>query len=236
MRTWQRALLVMSGTVPLLGLFSRPPDTMLLFYTIFVVALLSRNRLTTLIEHWPGRSSLHLLILFWLSGLLAEALAWTTNFLKEAPEPGLFHPQLFPDLIMGIGFYGGWALAWLLAFRWFRFTLREAFIVTGLQGIFFEQLGAVFLKMLGVFASNPLMSMLLGVYVFLVHGSVTGLALVPLLGRFDRPHRSRHWVRFPVVIALMVSLGFMGTWLIGACALLLGGLPEKRPIVEDLFW
>ena len=236
MKSWKNALLVVSGLVPLLGLFSRPPGTMLLIYTFFVVVFLFRNKLTALFEHLPGHTFLHLFILFLLSGSLTETLAWIGNFLKGAQEPALFHPQLIPDLILGIGFYGGWAIAWLIAFRWFRFTLLEAFVVTGFQGIFFEQLGAVFVEMLSVFASNPLLSILLGAYVFLVHGSVTGLAFAPLIRRFDLPHRSRHWVRFPVVIALMISLAFIGTWLMNTCALLFGGLPAKRSIVEYPFW
>ncbi len=236
MKSWKNALLVVSGLVPLLGLFSRPPETMLLIYTFFVVAFLFRGNLAAFLERLHGHASLHLFILFLISGSLTETLAWIGNFLKGAREPALFHPQLIPYLILGIGFYGGWAIAWLIAFRWFRFTLLEAFVVTGFQGIFFEDLGAVFVKMIVVFASNPLQSILLGVYVFVVHGSVTGLAFAPLIRRFDIPHRSRHWVRFPVVIALMVSLAFIGTRLIATCAFLFGGLPDKRSIVEYPFW
>ena len=236
MKSWKNALLVVSGLVPLLGLFSRPPDTMLLIYTFFVVAFLFRGNLAAFLERLPGHASLNLFILFLISGSLTETLAWIGNFLKGAREPALFHPQLIPDLILGIGFYGGWAIAWMIAFRWFRFTLLEAFVVTGFQGIFFEELGAVFVKMIVVFASNPLQSVFHGFYIFAVHGSVTGLAFAPLIRRFDVPHRSRHGVRFPVVIALMVSLAFMGTWLINTCALLFGGLPAKRSIVEYPFW
>ncbi len=209
---------------------------MLPIYTIFVAAVLFRRKLTSLLEHLPGHTSLHLFILVLLSGSLTEILAWTNNFLRGSQEPALFHPQLIPNLILGTGFYGGWATAWLITFRWFRFTLLEVFVVTGFQGIFFEQLGAVFLTMLRVFANNPLLSILLGVYVFVVHGSITGSAFASLIDRFDLPHRSRHWVRFPVVIALMVSLAFVGTWLVNALALLLGGLPTKRSIVEHPFW
>ena len=207
-----------------------------LIYAVFVVVFLFRGKLSVLVECLPGRASLQFFILFLLSGSLTEILAWISNYLKEAPEPALFQPQLIPDLILGIGFYGGWAIAWLIAFRWFRFTLLEAFVVTGFQGIFFEQLGAVFVEMLSVFASNPLLSILLGVYVFAVHGSVTGLAFAPLIRRFDIPQRSRCWVRFPVVIALMVSLAFIGTWLMNTCAFLFGGLPAKCSIVEYPFW
>ena len=236
MKSWKNGLLVVSGLVFLLGLFSRPPDTMPLIYAFFVLVYLFRNKLNALFKHLSGHTSLHLFILFLLSGSLTEILAWIGNFLKGAQEPALFHPQLIPDLILGIGFYGGWAIAWLIAFRWFRFTLLEAFVVTGFQGIFFEQLGSVFLEMLTLFPSNPFLSLLLGAYVFVVHGSITGLAVTPLIHHFDLPHRSRHWVRFPVIIALMVSLAFIGTWLIATCAFLFGGLPAKRSIVEHPFW
>lgn len=236
MKSWKTALFVVSGLVPLLALLSRPPDMMPLIYAVFVVVFLFRGKLTVLVERLPGRASLQFLILFLFSGSLTEVLAWISNYFKEAPEPALFHPQLIPDLILGIGFYGGWSIAWLLAMRWFRFTLFEAFAVTGLQGIFFEQLGAVFRQMIAVFASNPLLSIFFGVYVFAVHGSVTGLAFAPLVSRFEELQKSRHWARFPVVIALMVCLAFLGTWLIGACALLFGGLPDKRSIVEHPFW
>ena len=236
MKSWKISLLVASGLVPLLGLLGKPLDMMPLIYAVFVVVFLFRVKLSALFEHLPGHASLQFFILFLLSGSLTEVLAWISNYLKKVPEPALFHPQLIPDLILGIGFYGGWAIAWLLAMRWFRFNLLEAFFVTGFQGIFFEQSGAVFVEMLSVFASNPLLSILLGVYVFVVHGSVTGLAFAPLIRRFDVPHRSRHWVRFPVVIALMVSLAFIGTRLMNTCALLFGGLPAKRSIVEYPFW
>jgi len=87
------------------------------------------------LEAWivrlPGSAALHLVVAFLLSGSLTETLAWINNYSKEAPQPALLHPQLIPDLILGMGFYGGWALAWLIAFRWFRFTLLEVFLVTG---------------------------------------------------------------------------------------------------------
>ena len=228
--------MVLTGLVPLFGLSSRPPDVMLLSYTVFVVACLLRHRLAALGDRMPGPISLHLLGFFLLAGAITEALAWANNYLKAAKEPALFHPQLFADLIIGIGFYGGWAAAWWIAFRWFRFKLWETFVITGLQGIFLEQLGAVFLAMVRAWATNPFLSVLFGLYVFTVHGSVVGLAMAPLLQRFDAPEKSRSWLRFPVVIALMVSLAFAGCWLVQAVASLFGGLPPKRSIVEHPFW
>jgi hypothetical protein len=229
-------LLVLSGLVPLLGLLGHPPDPMLLIYTVFVVACVFQRRLTALVERLPGPVALHLLGLFLFAGALTETLAWANNYFKAAKEPALFHPQLFADLIIGIGFYGGWAAAWWIALRCFRFRLWETFVVTGLQGIFFEQLGAVFLAMVRAWAANPFLSLVLGLYVFVVHGSGVGLAMAPILDRFTTPEKSRSWLRFPVVIAMMVSLAFAGCWLVQAAASCFGGLPPKRSIVEHPFW
>jgi hypothetical protein len=236
MRTLAWVLFVLSGLVPLVGLLGTPPDPMLLVYTLFVVACLLRRPLRALADRLPGPVALHLLLSFWVAGSVTETLAWASNYLEAAEEPALLHPQLFADLILGLGFYGGWAAAWLIACRWFRFTLAETFVVTGLQGIFLEQLGAVFLMMVRVFSTQPGMALVLGLYVFLVHGSAVGLAMVPVLHRLDRPERSRHIVRFVVVVALMVGLAFAGTWLASTLTLPFGGLPPKQSITEHPLW
>ncbi|MCD6337881.1 MAG: hypothetical protein J7M29_00670 [Verrucomicrobia bacterium] len=235
-RDWRVALLVLSGLAPLLGLLRRPPDPMLLIYTAFAGACLFRRRLTALVERLPGPVALHLLALFLCAGALTETLAWANNYLRAAEEPALFHPQLFADLIVGVGFYGGWAAAWWIALRRFRFKLWEAFVIAGLQGVFLEQSGAVFLRMVHAWAANPLLSLALGLYVFAVHGSAVGLAAAPLIDRFAAPEKSRSWLRFPAVVALMVGLAFAGTLVAQAAASLLGGLPPKRSIVEHPFW
>ena len=86
------------------------------------------------------------------------------------------------------------------------------------------------------FMGNPLQSLLIGAYVFVVYGSAAGLALAPLVNRFDSPQKSRSWARFPVVIALMLALAVSGTFLVNLCALAMGRLPPKRSIVEHPFW
>lgn len=235
-RNWRAALLGWSGLVPLLGLLSHPPDPMLLIYTAFVVACLFRRRLSALVERLPGPLALHWLGLFLVAGALTETLAWASNYLNVTKEPALFHPQLFADLIIGIGFYAGWAAAWWIALQRFRFKLWETFVITGLQGIFFEQLGAVFLAMVRAWTANPFQSLVLGLYVFAVHGSVVGLAMAPLLARFASPEKSRSWLRLPVVSVLMVGLAFVGCWLVQMVASLFGGLPPKRFLVEHPFW
>lgn len=232
----RKALFILSGLIPVLGLFSRPPSTASLIYSVFVGAWFLRPRLKVMSDRLPGPPGLYLILFFIISGSLTETFAWLNNYLERAQQPALFHPQLIADLIVGVGFYGAWAIAWLLALRWFRFTLAEAFLVTGIQGIFFEQLGAVFMQMLAVILINPLQALLFGLFVCAVHGSAVGLALTPILHRFDEPSRSQSWVRFAVVSVLMVGLAFVGTALVEIVMRGFGGLPPKRSIVEHPFW
>ena len=232
---WSTAFLAVSGLIPLVSLLRHQPDA-LLIYSVFVVACLFRRQLAGLADHLPGPPATYLILFFIVSGDLAETFAWMDNYSKATAEPALLHPQLIPDLILGIGLYTGWALAWLIVFRWYRFSLAEAFVVTGIQAIFFEQLGAVFLRMVAVMLTNPLSSLLMALYVFAVHASVVGLAMVPVIHRLDDPNKSRHWSRFVLVIVLVVGLTMLCTGLMGAFTNLFGGLPPKKSIVEHPFW
>jgi len=221
--------------IPLLSLLRHQPDA-LLIYSVFVVAYLLRRQLVRLADLLPGPPALHLVFFFIVSGDLAETFAWMDNYSKAMVEPALLHPQLIPDLILGVGLYTGWALAWLIVLRWYRFSLIETFVVTGFQAIFFEQLGGVFLRMVSALLTNPLLSLLMGLYVFGVHASVVGLAMLPVIHRFDDPRKSRHWSRFVLVIVLVVGLTMLCTGLMGALTKLCGGLPPKRSIIKHPFW
>ena len=186
--SWSTALLVASGLIPMLSLLRHEPDS-LLIYSVFVVACLFRRQLAGLANHLPGPPAVYLILFFIVSGELAETFAWMGNYSKAIDNPALLHPQLIPDLILGIGLYTGWALAWLIVFRWYRFSLAEAFVITGLQAILFEQLGGVLLRMVAVLLTNPLLSLLMALYVFAVHASVVGLAMVPVIHRLVDPNR-----------------------------------------------
>lgn len=236
-RRWLTVLFIISGLVSLAGLGGRPPELMLPIYAVFVAACLARSALERAVGVVTrDRRFLALLGCFLVSGLLTETLAWAHNYVRAAPQPGLFHPQLGADLLIGLGFYGGWAVAWDFVLRRHRFALWEAFVLTGVQGIFFEQLGAIFLNILRLLVTQPIMALVFGLYVFLVHGSAAGLGLLPVLHRYDSPDTTRSWVRFPLAVALMVGLAFLGSLAVGTIALLFGGLPPKRSIVEHPFW
>lgn len=232
---WLRVLFLLSGLVPFVDAFRKHPDS-LLIYTVFVLACLFRRPLAALADRLPGSPALHLLGSFILFGWLAELFAWMGNYSTASPNPGLLHPQLFANLILAVGLYTGWAIAWLIVLRWYRFTLAEAMVVTGLQGIVFEGLGRTFIKIMSVFMANPLLAVMMAVYLFLVHGSFLGAAIAPVLHQFDRPDKSRHWIRYVLVIVLVVGLSIVCTGLMGWLTLLFGGLPPKRSIIEHPLW
>ena len=230
-----RSLFILSGLVPLLSIVQRKPDS-LLIYSVFVAVCLLRRKLAALADRLPGPKALHLIGLFIVAGELAEAFAWMGNYTKQSPHPGLLHPQLFANAILAVGLYIGWGLAWLITLRWYRFTLAEAFLLTAFQGVFLEGWGKVFMGMIAVLPTNPLLALMMGVYVAAVHGSVVGIVMAPVVHRFDDPFRSRHWTRFPVVIALVVVLVIVGCDVASRLTVPFGGLPPKRSIVEHPFW
>jgi len=233
-RSW-RIPFIVTGLVPLLSIVQRKPDA-LLIYSVFVAVCLMRRQLTALADRLPGPTVLHLIVFFVAAGELAEAFAWIGNYTKQSPHPGLLHPQFFANAILAVGLYSGWAVAWLIVFRWFRFTLAEAFLVTAFQGVFLEGFGKVVIRMIAVLPSNPLLAIMMGVYVAAVHGSVVGIALAPIVHRYDDSGKSRHWMRYPLVIVLVVVLVIVGCQLMALLTLPFGGLPPKRSIVEHPLW
>lgn len=231
--------LVASGALPILGLLTGP-NTSLLIYTTFVVALLARRPLERLANVVMRRLLLApevlLALYIILSGWLTECLAWLSSYIGHDAHPALLHPQLIPDLILAIGFYGGWAVAWLLALWRWRFALPAVFVVTGLMGIVVEQDGAVVRDIIAVALGNPLLAILIALDIFAVYGSIMGLAYLPLASALRERKRRGGWLRFPVVIALMVVGSVIGVALIGLMASHAGLIPPRRPIWEHPFF
>ena len=175
-----------------------------------------------------------LLIATVVAGLLLESGAWAHNLMLGTPEPALFHPQLFADLLIGFGFYVGWWLAWWLLARRFRFTVREVFLVTALYGVLIEQQGRVFLAGL---ATLPL-GALLWLLVALAYGSTMALAGTWAGDPWPPPPGAppRRW-KYPLAwIALFAcSTTLIVAWNLPIEALHL--LPPKRlPIADHPFW
>lgn len=229
MKKFTRLLLVGSGVLPILLIGT---NAYLLIYTLFVLALLLRSWLVPLVQRIPLRPWIIFVGLVIGSGWVEECLAWTTNYLARNKKPALLHPQLIPDLILALGFYGGWALAWLLVLRRWRFSLPHVFVTTGILGIFFEQNGVVFLSLLG----NPLLGLLLVLLTFPAYGAIMGLPYLLAEKLLARPEQREGWLKYPVVLLLMVAGAVILTFVIGLIALALHVIPPRRPIWEHPFF
>ena len=236
MKTSTRALLAISGLIPILGLTSSPPDTMILIYSLFALALLLRPHIVRAVQSVPLRSSTKFASLIIASGMIAECLAWTSNYLARNETPALLHPQLIPDLILGIGFYGGWAVAWLLILRCCSFSLASVFITTGLMGVAVEQDSQVLISILQTLPSNPIASILMSVYIFAVYGSIMGLAYLAVEGELYHPRQRNHWLKYPAVLLLMYVFSHLLLVVVMLAAAPLGLIPEHRLIWEHPFF
>jgi hypothetical protein len=218
-----RLFLVLSAFVPLVALFDRPPQTQALVWTAFVAVWL--------LAPAPREGRLRFLAAALLTGLGVELAAWGGHYFACNPSPALFHPQLGPNLLIGIGFYLGLGLAWLWLIRRFGFSATEAFVVNGTMGVFLEQRGAAFLA--GLHAL-PL-GLLLWLFVFLIYGPMAAiprrLALPPDMA--TPPRRLWH---YPVagLCAYLAALG--GTYAFALIYLALHVLPDHQPICAAPFW
>ncbi len=226
-----RIALGLSGLLPVLVLAVTGFDTMPLIYTALVLVLLSPRA-----SFGFGRASFWFFVAFLLSGILTEVLAWLSGYLAGKATPVTFHPQLIPDLLLGLGFYGGMAVAWIIALRWFRFSLVSALVIAGIYGVFIEQDGAVVIAIVqGLAAANPVVIML-GAYVFIIYASFTGIAFAPFMRGFDNPARSSHWLRFLLVPALLYAFTHIGVFIVFTISEAMGGLPAPRSALEFPLW
>jgi hypothetical protein len=241
-------LLGLSGIIPFGGLFSSPPDLMLLVYTLFVVLVLFRRRIRRAVERIPLPPSLQFIIFSIVSGWIGEVCAWSGAYAERSAHPALLHPQLIPDLVLAIGFYAGWAAGWLILFLFCRVSVAGVFITTGIFGVFVEQDGAIAKMVWNQFSAHPLLAAWLALYVFAVYGSLICNGYLPVRDLLHRRHPRLAWLKkpgvelacrylkYPVAVALMwlgILLVFSAvSWLAGH----LGLIPPPRPIYEHPFF
>lgn len=235
-------LLVVTGCIPVLGLFDPAPDPMLLLYSIFVFAFLFRHRLVGFVKRIPLKSSVKFALLVIAAGLLAECLAWLGNYISHSENPALFHPQLIPDLILGIGIYLGYAAAWIIILRYYRFSLLSVFVAGGLFGILVEGFSDMsywpLIFIIKNLITDPVTSILLSAYLFVVHGSVMGLGYFLVEDEFrenDR-NKSNSWIKYPIAIVVMFAGALIFSFIFSLIVKSLGLIPEPGPIWERPFY
>ena len=207
-------LFALSGVLVLLAC---PKSPVLLPYPLLVLAVLRGWRLPHI-----GGAGLSLLLSTLLATLVLETGAWADNFLRDAPEPALFHPQLVPDLMIAVGVYAAWWLSWWWMLRRYCFTTAQVFMTTGLYGVLIEQQGKIFVA--GLLAMPT--GLLLWAFVALAYGSTMALATFLVRDRFDAQRDSR-W-KLPLTWLLLFVMTFSTSFVWGLVLQATDAIPPKQ--------
>lgn len=219
----QKILFASSGMLGFLAAINSP---VLLPYPIFVLAVLRGWKLPKL-----GTPSIQLLFSTFLSTLILETSAWLDNFIKNDPDPALFHPQLIPDLIIGFGVYIAWWLTWRLILRRYHFMTAQVFMTTGLYGVLIEQQGKVFLAGLSML---PL-GIALWLFVAVAYGSTMAFAFHLVRGSFTATDNK--WIKYPLAWSglLVFTLATSLAW--GVILQITDIIPPKKlPMWDHPLW
>ena len=226
-----KILFALSGLIPLLALFGKPTDPLLLPYSLFVILYFFKNRIDPL-KRISIPSGLKLALLIIIIGLGVETLAWANNYFARRENPILFHPQLVYDLLIGLAMYGGWAVGWNLILKKFRFSLKELFLLQGFFGIMIEQQGQIFIKGL---TAMPV-GLLMWIYVFLSYAPIMGLSYLFVEKQFSNTNKSNSFLKYFVAIFLLVTINISFFLIWGLILNKLGIVPKPRPIWTNPFW
>jgi hypothetical protein len=214
------------GLSGILGFLASINSPVLFPYPLLVLAVWRGWRLPRI-----GAPGVQLLVATAISTSILEISAWLDNFIKNEPEPALFHPQLIPDLIISVGVYSAWWLAWWLILHRYRFTALQVFITTGLYGILIEQQGKIFLAGLAAF---PL-GIALWLFVAVAYGSTMALAFCLAGARFTALNESK--VKYPAAWLLLLALTLATSLLWGVVLQVTGIIPPaKMPMQDFPFW
>jgi hypothetical protein len=219
----QKFLFATSGLLVLLASTYSP---VLLPYPLLVLAVLRG-------WHLPKISTPAVQLLFstLICTLFLETSAWLDNFIKNVPDPALFHPQLFPDLIISFGVYSAWWLCWWLILRCYHFTAKQIFITTGLYGVLIEQQGKIFLAGL---STLPL-GVVLWLFVAVAYGATMALAFFLVRNRFTATNNA--WMKYPLAWGGLFFFTIATSSIWGIALQIMNIIPpEKLPMWEYPLW
>jgi hypothetical protein len=245
-KTRARTVVLISTLVPVTmvilpkSLFPLFRDPLLLLWVVFGIMYYFQPQLTRATRKVPGPIWLKFILFSVPAGWIGELCAWTGNFLDKNPEPPLLHPQLIPDLILAIGYYGGWACGWAIAFSLVRWSIPLVILTVGTFGWVVEQKAALLISFFQNIATQPLGGAYWLLYIMMVYGCILCLGYIPVQIDF-RPRFPKvpPWVHF-LKIPVTWGLTWVGIMIILRALMFLTGLlhiiPEKRNIVEYPFF
>jgi hypothetical protein len=151
----------------IIGISGNP---MLLIFPMWIFTYLFQKPLKRLAKGVPfSVSFIGFGVLF---GLLTEVFAIINNRSLPPEKRILLSPDPVLDLVYGVFYYALLIATWYLLIKAFTYSKTEVFIITGIYGIFTEEVGQVFLRIFTV----PVVGFLYAIIVSFVYGIFPMLA------------------------------------------------------------
>lgn len=145
-------------------------NPMLLIFPMWIFTYLNREPLRRLVRGVPFSVSFIGSGVFF--GLLTEVFAIVNNRSLPPEQRILLSPDPLLDLIYGLFYYSLLIATWYVLIRGFTYSKQEVFLLTGIYGIFTEEMGQVFMRIFTV----PVTGLLYAVIVSFVYGIFPMLA------------------------------------------------------------
>lgn|GEM_PF-3689789 len=256
-------LLAASALIPVVGALSMPTSLQGLIYSIFVGAYLaptvfkkrkkknpnlkegeiesvlpepeeSSSKTGPPLKTGPATTFNFFMVLIGC-GLISECLAWVSELYALSPNPALLHPQLLPDLFLGLFYYLGLATAWLILIKKFQFALREIFFLSFIAALLTQAKLGTLNTLCESLVIDPVAGVLTVASLLVVGGSITALAF--LAGHKDfpqekKPDLTKVLIKYAVSLILIVVLPEFLASAAGQMGKPFGLCPDKKPIKE----
>ena len=145
-------------------------NPMLLIFPMWIFTYLLREPLRRLVRGVPLSVSFIGSGVFF--GLLTEVFAIINNRSLPPEQRILLSPDPMLDLIYGLFYYSLLIATWYVLIRGFTYSKKEVFLLTGIYGIFTEEMGQVFVRIFTV----PVTGLLYAIIVSFVYGIFPMLA------------------------------------------------------------
>jgi hypothetical protein len=185
-------------------------NPMLLAFPMWIFTYLNREPLRRLVRGVPFSVTFIGFGVFF--GLLTEVFAIVNNRSLPPEKRILLSPDPMLDLIYGLFYYSLLIATWYILVKAFTFSKTEVFIITGIYGIFTEEVGQVFLRIFTV----PVIGLLYAIIVSFVYGIFPMLAYMVSEEKLW-PKKANVTVRFLVAApALFIEWAAYGLFILPA--------------------
>ncbi len=173
-------------------------NAMLFIFPMWIFTYLGREPLKRLLKNLPLSISFISSGIFF--GLLTEICAILNNRSLPPEKRILLSPDPMLDLVYGFFYYFLLIATWYALIKAFTYSKTEVFLITGIYGIFTEEVGQVFLRIF----TCPITGLLYAIIVSLVYGIFPMLAYLLNEEKLG-PRKSNGIIRFLAAVSLLFT-------------------------------